>query len=34
VIDCEYQDGKIQKLSVTPTSRRKDIVIVRQEDAL
>ena len=28
VIDCQYRDGKIQQLNVTPESRRKDIIIV------
>jgi len=32
VIDCQYQDGKIQQLDVTPKSRRKDIIIVPQKD--
>ena len=33
VIDCRYQDGTIQQLDVTPASRRKDIIIVPQEQA-
>ena len=33
VIDCQYQDGKIRQLNVTPESRRKDIIIAAQKDA-
>jgi hypothetical protein len=27
VVECEYRDGKIQKLKVSPESRRKDVVL-------
>ena len=33
VIDCRYQNGKIEQLDVKPESRRKDIIIVPQKDA-
>ena len=30
IVDCIYKNGKIEKLTVTPSSRKKDIVLINK----